>query len=125
MGDGILSADVEGITLVPARSGDSGYIFVSSQGISAYIVYERAPPHKYVMTFTIVNNAKAGVDHVSNTDGIAAVGDPLNSDFPGGLFVTHDDANELAGGGTAVEASFKLVSLEDILGKERVRSLGY
>lgn len=125
VGDGRLSADVEGITLVPAKSGSSGYIFVSSQGISAYLVYERAPPHKYVMTFTIVENKKAGVDHVSNTDGIAAVGTALNSDFPGGIFVTHDDANELAGGGTALEASFKLVSLEDILGQERIKDLGY
>ncbi|PVH97405.1 thermostable phytase [Periconia macrospinosa] len=125
VGDGILSADVEGITLVPAKSGNSGYIFVSSQGISAYIVYERAPPHKYVLTFTIVNNDQAAVDHVSNTDGIAAVGNHLNSDFPGGIFVTHDDANELQEGGTAAEASFKLVSLENILGVERIKDLGY
>ncbi|CAI6334343.1 unnamed protein product [Periconia digitata] len=125
VGDGRLSADVEGIALVPATSGGSGYIFVSSQGISSYIVYDRAPPHEYVMTFTIVDNREAGIDHVSNTDGIAVVGDRLNSDFPGGLFVTHDDANELAEGGTALEASFKLVSLEDILGEERTKALGY
>ncbi|EDU44073.1 3-phytase precursor [Pyrenophora tritici-repentis Pt-1C-BFP] len=103
-----LHADVEGITLVPAKSGPDGYIIVSSQGISAYLVYERAPPHKYVETFTIVDNEKKGIDHVSNTDGITAVGNVLNEDFPGGLFVTHDDANELAEGGTAKEASFKL-----------------
>lgn len=77
------------------------------------------------MTFTIVENKKGGIDHVSNTDGIAAVGNGLNDDFPGGIFVTHDDANEQVGGGTAAEASFKLVSLKDILGKERVKSLGY
>jgi 3-phytase len=120
-----LSADVEGITLVPAKSGPGGYILVSSQGISAYKVYERAPPHKYVTTFTIVNNEKKGIDHVSNTDGCAAVGNRLNKDFPYGLFVTHDDANELEGGGTAKEASFKLASLVDILGEERAKGLGY
>lgn len=120
-----LKADVEGITLVPAKPGPGGYIMVSSQGISAYKVYERAPPHEYVMTFTIVDNEKKGVDHVTNTDGIAAVGNALNGDFPRGLFVTHDDANELPGGGTANEASFKLVNLEDILGEERVKKLGY
>jgi 3-phytase len=120
-----LSADVEGITLVPAKSGSGGYIMVSSQGISAYKVYERAPPHKYVKSFTIVNNEKKGIDHVSNTDGIAAVGNALNKDFPHGLFVTHDDSNELAEGGTAAEASFKLVSLVDILGEEMVKKLWY
>ncbi|KAH7396393.1 hypothetical protein BKA66DRAFT_409746 [Pyrenochaeta sp. MPI-SDFR-AT-0127] len=120
-----LHADVEGLTLVPAKSGPSGYIIVSSQGISAYLVYERAPPHNYVTTFTIVDNETAGIDHVSNTDGIAAVGNALNKDFPHGLFVTHDDANELAEGGTANQASFKLVSLVDILGEERAKGLGY
>ncbi|KAF2845042.1 thermostable phytase [Plenodomus tracheiphilus IPT5] len=120
-----LHADVEGITLVPAKSGPDGYIIVSSQGISSYFVYERAAPHSYVMTFTIVDNEKKGIDHVSNTDGIAAVGNALNTDFPHGLVVTHDDANELATGGTATEASFKLTSLADVLGEERVKQLGY
>jgi 3-phytase len=120
-----LSADVEGITLIPAKSGPGGYIMVSSQGISAYKVYERAPPHEYVTTFTLVNDEKKGIDHVSNTDGITAVGNALNKDFPHGLFVTHDDANELAEGGTAEEASFKLASLVDILGEEKAKKLGY
>ena len=110
---------------MPAKSGPDGYIIVSSQGISAYLIYERAPPHKYVETFTIVDNKEKGIDHVSNTDGCTAVGNALNKDFPNGLFVTHDDANELAEGGTAAEASFKLVSLVDILGKERAAKLGY
>jgi 3-phytase len=125
VGDGTLYADVEGVTLVPAKDSSGGYIFVSSQGRSAYLVYERAPPHAYVMQFTIVDNKKAGVDHVTNTDGIAVVGNRLNKDFAKGLFVTHDDANELAEGGTAEQASFKLVSLEDILGKDRTAKLGY
>lgn len=120
-----LQADVEGVTLVPAKSGPGGYIMVSSQGISAYLVYERAPPHRYVETFTVVKNDERAIDAVSNTDGIAVVGDRLNKDFPGGLFVTHDDANQLAEGGTAEQASFKLVSLIDILGEERVKALGY
>ncbi|KAH7071106.1 hypothetical protein BKA63DRAFT_419522 [Paraphoma chrysanthemicola] len=120
-----LHADVEGITLVPAKSGPGGYIIVSSQGISAYKVYQRAPPHEYVTTFTIVDNKDKGIDHVSNTDGCAAVGNALNDDFLHGLFVTHDDANELAEGGTAAQASFKLASLVDILGEERAEELGY
>lgn len=125
VGDNGLHADVEGLTLVPGKNGTGGYIMVSSQGISAYLVYERAPPHKYVATFTIVDNEEKGVDHVTNTDGLAAVGNKLNADFPYGLIVTHDDANERAEGGTNAEASFKLVSLVDVLGEERAKSLGY
>lgn len=125
VGDGGLHADVEGLTLVTAKNGTGGYIMVSSQGISAYLVYERAPPHKYVTTFTIVDNEERGIDHVTNTDGLTAVPNSLNDDFPYGLVVTHDDANELAEGGTSAEASFKLMSLADVLGEERAKVLGY
>ncbi|OSS46739.1 hypothetical protein B5807_08826 [Epicoccum nigrum] len=125
VGDDGLQADVEGLTLVTAKNGTGGYIMVSSQGMSAYLVYERAPPHKYVTTFTIVDNEEKGVDHVTNTDGLAAVPNRLNADFPYGLIVTHDDANEFAEGGTSAEASFKLMSLVDVLGKERAQALGY
>lgn len=125
VGDDGLHADVEGLTLVPAKNGTGGYIMVSSQGISAYFVYELAPPHRYVSTFTIVDSEESGVDHVSNTDGLTAVGNRLNADFPYGLVVTHDDANELAEGGTSAEASFKFSSLADVLGTERAKALGY
>lgn len=83
---------------------------VSSQGISAYFVYELAPPHRYVSTFTIVDSEESGVDHVSNTDGLTAVGNRLNADFPYGLVVTHDDANELAEGGQVPRPASSLVA---------------
>lgn len=115
---GDLFADVEGVTLIPGKTASEGFIIVSCQGVSAYNVYERAPPHAFVETFTITNSKDGKFDHVTNTDGIAAVGNRLNGVFPKGLIVVHDDANELEGGGTAEEASFKFVSLEDVLSVE-------
>ncbi|KAG4412259.1 hypothetical protein IFR04_014608 [Cadophora malorum] len=115
---GDLYADVEGVTLIPGPTPSEGFLIVSCQGVSAYNVYERAPPHKFVETFTISDSKDGGIDRVTNTDGIAAVGNRLNGMFPRGLVVVHDDANELAGGGTAEEASFKLVGLEDVLSRE-------
>ncbi|KFY84682.1 hypothetical protein V500_09083 [Pseudogymnoascus sp. VKM F-4518 (FW-2643)] len=112
---GDLYSDVEGVTLVPGKTASEGFLMVSCQGVSGYNVYERAPPHAFVQTFTITNSADGSVDHVTNTDGIAVVGNRLNALFPAGLVVVHDDANELAGGGTSEEASFKLVSLADVL----------
>lgn len=112
---GDLYADVEGVTLIPGKTASEGFIIVSCQGVSAYNVCERAPPHAFVETFTITNSADGKVDHVTNTDGIAAVGNRLNAQFPQGLIVTHDDANELPVGGTSEEASFKLTSLADVL----------
>ncbi|KAL4866833.1 hypothetical protein BDV12DRAFT_210291 [Aspergillus spectabilis] len=116
VGDGTLNADVEGVTLVPGKTADTGLLIVSNQGVSAYTVYRRAAPHEHVLTFTIGATDNGTVDGVTNTDGVAAVGAALNADFPHGLVVVHDDANQLEGGGAAELASFKLVSLLDVLG---------
>ncbi|KAI2602441.1 3-phytase [Hypoxylon sp. NC1633] len=116
VGDGKMYADVEGVTLVEGPSADEGFIIVSQQGVSAYNVYRRAAPHDYVETFTIYENPEKGIDAVTNTDGIAAVGAALGDAFPSGLIVVHDDANQLPEGGTSDKASFKLVSLGDVLG---------
>ncbi|GAB1316558.1 3-phytase [Madurella fahalii] len=125
VGDGRMRADVEGVTLVYGKTKDQGYIIVSNQGVSAYNVYRRRAPHEFVMTFTIAGSADGSVDRVSNTDGITVVGTALGDVFPGGLFVAHDDANELPGGnGTSAEASFKLVGLERILGADVITALG-
>ncbi|TDZ13833.1 3-phytase [Colletotrichum spinosum] len=123
VGDGRLHADVEGVALVYGTKPELGFVLVSTQGVSAYNVYRRAPPHEYVATFTVGASEDGRVDAVSNTDGIAAVGRSLGRDYVHGLFVTHDDANQLPDGGTSAEASFKLVSLEKILGAEQLREL--
>ncbi|CCT63779.1 related to 3-phytase precursor [Fusarium fujikuroi IMI 58289] len=118
IGDGKLYGDVEGVTLVYGSKPTEGFILVSCQGVSAYNVYRRAAPHEYVTTFTLVESSDGQIDPVSNTDGITAVGTALNKDFPHGLVVVHDDANQLPNGKTSAEASFKLVSLEKILGSK-------
>ncbi|TQN64077.1 3-phytase [Colletotrichum shisoi] len=123
VGDGRTYADVEGVTLVYGARPDQGYVIVSNQGVSAYNVYRRAEPHDYVTAFTITASADGRVDAVSNTNGIAAVGTHLGRDFPHGLVVTHDDANQLPDGSTSAEASFKLVSLEKFLGAGALKSL--
>ena len=65
-----------------------------------------------------MDSSDGKIDHVSNTDGITAVGTALGKDFPHGLVVVHDDANELPNGKTSAEVSFKMVSLEKILGSK-------
>ncbi|KAJ6445137.1 PhyL [Purpureocillium lavendulum] len=123
VGDGHLYGDVEGVTLVVGRGALDGFVVVSCQGVSAYNIYRRAPPHEYVTTFSLVASSDGEVDAVSNTDGIAAVGTSLGPQFPFGLLVTHDDANQLPNGTTSPLASFKITSLETILGAEQVQGL--
>ncbi|KLU84394.1 3-phytase [Magnaporthiopsis poae ATCC 64411] len=104
----------------------NGWLFLGEEPVAlwrSYAVYRRAEPHEYVTTFQIVKSADGQVDAVSNTDGITAVGTALGPDFPYGLVVVHDDANELPGGGTSEDASFKLISLEEILGAKPLQSL--
>jgi 3-phytase len=123
VGDGHAYADVEGVTLVEGTTADNGFILVSQQGVSAYNVYRRAAPHEYVETFTISGNTEKGIDAVTNTDGIAAVGTSLGPAFSHGLIVVHDDVNQLPGSGTSDEASFKLVSLRDVLSNDLLAEL--
>ncbi|KAH7105516.1 hypothetical protein BKA62DRAFT_766877 [Auriculariales sp. MPI-PUGE-AT-0066] len=113
--EGNLYADVEGVTLVYGSSNTTGFILVSCQGMSAYNVYRRFPPHEFVGQFTIQTTPDGRIDRVTNTDGIAAVGTALNEDFPRGLVVTHDDVNEAADQTVSEEAAFKLISLADVL----------
>ncbi|KAG7111671.1 3-phytase like protein [Verticillium longisporum] len=123
VGDGLLWGDVEGVTLVFGKTPEEGYLFVSAQGVSAYNVYRRASPHEYVMTFTLIDSADGQIDHVSNTDSLAAVGANLGPGFPHGLLVVHDDTNEMPGGGADVQASYKVVGLDKILGAEPFKGL--
>ncbi|KAI0517602.1 hypothetical protein F5B22DRAFT_654824 [Xylaria bambusicola] len=123
VGDGHTYADVEGVTLIEGATANDGFILVSQQGVSAYNVYRRSAPHEYIETFTTIENTEKGVDAVTNTDGIAAVGTSLGPMFPYGLVVVHDDANELPTSGTSDEASFKLINLRDILSDDLLTEL--
>ncbi|KAI1181173.1 hypothetical protein F4777DRAFT_4919 [Nemania sp. FL0916] len=123
VGDGHTYADVEGVTLVEGLTPTDGFILVSQQGVSAYNVYRRAAPHEYIETFTTVENTEKGIDAVSNTDGIAAVATSLGPAFPYGLIVVHDDVNQLPGSGTSDGASFKFISLRDILSDDLLAEL--
>lgn len=124
VGDGHTYGDVEGVTLVEGPTSSQGFISVSHQGVSAYNVYRRAAPHNFVETFIITENAEKGIGAVSNTDGVAAVGMALGIEFPYGLLVVvNDDANELPEGGTSDETSFKVVSLEEVLGDDLLRDV--
>lgn len=123
VGDGRIWADVEGVTLVQGKTPDLGFILVSTQGHSAYNVYRRAHPHDYVMTFTVTESADGQIDSVTNTDGLAAVPVSLGPDFPSGLVVVHDDANQMPDGTTSEFASYKLVGLDKILGAAPFKEL--
>jgi len=104
---GHLAADVEGLAIY-YTAGGGGCLLASSQGNSRFVVYDRAPPHAYRMTFQIVANSALGIDAVSDTDGIDVVNLGLGSAFPSGCFLAQDDSN--SGG----NQNFKLVPWQAI-----------
>jgi 3-phytase len=88
------------------RDGGATYLIVSSQGDSAFAVWEvsGAQP-RYVGRFRI-SGAK-GVDAVTGTDGIDALAGMVGP-YPEGLVVVQDDDND------GLAQNFKLVDWREI-----------
>ena len=100
--DGVLAADVEGLTLY--RSDEATYLVVSSQGDNSYAVYDTSSG-THLGSFRVGDHPQ--IDETSDTDGIAATSVPLPG-FPDGLLVVQDGDNP---GGNQ---NFKLVSWTDV-----------
>ncbi|KAJ3044404.1 hypothetical protein HDV00_002296 [Rhizophlyctis rosea] len=111
---GKLVPDVEGVSLFYGKKKDEGYLIVSVQGVSAYNVYERKHPHKYVFTFEIKGRKDGSIDEVTETDGLAVVSSALPG-YPGGLLVVHDDHKTFKNATEAEHTTFKMVSWADVV----------
>ena len=102
---GHLTPDVEGLTIYCTSDG-GGYLIASSQGSSAYVIYERGGENRHLGTFRIGEGS--GIDRVTGTDGIDVTNCNLGPAFPNGMFVAQDDRN----GGD--NQNFKLVPWQAI-----------
>lgn len=103
-----LKADVEGLALYDGTQGR--YLIASSQGNNSYVVLDAAPPHAVRGAFRIGLDADAGIDGVSDTDGLEASAADLGGVFAGGMLVVQDGYKLLPDGAQ----NFKLVSWDDI-----------
>lgn len=86
---GELVADVEGVAIYFAADG-TGYIVVSSQGSSEFVLFERGGDNAYVGRFIVI---EGDADAVSGTDGLEVSNAPLGDLFPNGVFIAQDDLN--------------------------------
>jgi len=86
-----LKDDLEGVGLFAQPRG-RGYLVVSSQGNNTYAVFDRSGANRYRGSFAVAPNAAAGIDGVSETDGLDVTSATLPG-YPGGLFVTQDGYN--------------------------------
>lgn len=85
---GRLTPDVEGIAIYRGKDG-AGYVIVSAQGASEFLVYRREGKNQYVGKFSI--GATPTIDGVQHTDGIEVTSASLGALFPFGAFVAQDD----------------------------------
>lgn len=96
-----LVPDVEGLAIHPGR----GWLVVSSQGSDSFAVYDIQPPFAQRGTFAIGTNAAAGIDGVSETDGLDLTPANLGGPYADGLLVVQDGHKRLPHG----PQNFKLV----------------
>lgn len=103
----MLKPDVEGLTLL--REGPTTWLIASSQGDSAFAVWRvDGPAPQYRGRFSVMANG--GVDGVTGTDGVAALGGQVGA-FPQGLVVMQDDVDE---GSAGEKQNFKLVDWREV-----------
>ena len=103
----MLAPDVEGLALL--EDGAATWLIASSQGDSAFAVWRvdgEAPDYRG--RFSVV--AGGGIDAVTGTDGVAAMGGQVGK-FPSGLVVMQDDVDE---GATGARQNFKLVDWREV-----------
>jgi 3-phytase len=108
-GDAYLPGDVEGIALYRAGTGSDGYLLVSNQNSSSFVVLSR-DGGAYRGTFKL--GASGPLDKVEQTDGVTVTNVPLGPSAPQGLLVTQDGKNAPEGG-----TNFKLTSWPAVASK--------
>lgn len=84
---GRLTPDVEGIAIYRGKDG-TGYIIVSAQGASEFLVYRREGKNQYVGAFAIAGTPT--IDAVQQSDGIEVTSASLGALFPFGAFIAQD-----------------------------------
>lgn len=103
----MLKPDVEGLAIIEDAAG--AWLIASSQGDSAFAVWkvDGADP-VYRGRFSVV--AANGIDAVTGTDGVAALGGVVGQ-FPEGVVVMQDDVDE---GPAGARQNFKLVDWREV-----------
>jgi 3-phytase len=101
--------DLEGIGLYDLGDG-RGYLVLSSQGNDTYAVYRREAPQEYLGSFAVAADPVAGIDGISETDGLEVTSRNLGPGFEHGAMVAQDGRNVMP----VENQNFKYVSWADI-----------
>lgn len=108
----MLKADVEGLTIL--REGSKSYLVASSQGDSAFAIW-RIDGTVPVASGRFSVYPGNGIDAVTGTDGVAALGGPVGP-YPNGVVVMQDDSDTDGEAQTSarVKQNFKIVDWNNV-----------
>lgn len=87
-----LKDDMEGMGLYKIDA-KRGYLVVSSQGNDSYAVFRREGNNAYVGSFQVGANAAAGIDGISETDGLEVTSASAGGIYANGLMIAQDGRN--------------------------------
>lgn len=104
-----LKADMEGMGLYKLDA-TRGYLIVSSQGNDSYAVFRREGNNEYLGTFAVGSNAAAGIDGISETDGLDVTSGSGGGIYAQGMMVAQDGRNV----SPPEHQNFKIVPWADI-----------
>ncbi|MDH5581168.1 MAG: phytase [Bdellovibrionales bacterium] len=107
-----LTDDIEGMALYHGPNG-AGYLVVSVQGLSEFIVFSRGKLNTYLGSFKVNFLPK---DSVTQTDGFEILSSYLGKNFPKGLMAIHDHENTNSDG-KVLKANYKFLSFSKVLKK--------
>lgn len=107
-----LAADVEGMAIYrqPGAKANTGYLIVSSQGDSSYVVLDAQAPYNVRGRFKVGFNLAAGIDGTSETDGLDVTSANLGGAYAQGMLVIQDGYKRLPDG----PQNFKYVAWSDV-----------
>ncbi|NVK55614.1 MAG: phytase [Alteromonadaceae bacterium] len=101
---GDVAPDIEGMGLYTLDN--QRYLVASSQGNNRFAVYALDNNNRLLGTFRIGLNQQAGIDGVSETDGLEVTALPVGDAYPAGLLVVQDGRNLLP----SAPQNFKLIN---------------
>jgi 3-phytase len=106
-GDGV-EADIEGLAIY--HGNPHRYLVISSQGNDSYAVLDAEPPFAWRGAFRIGPDAAAGIDGVSETDGLEVTSADLGGPWSSGMLVVQDGRKRMPEG----NQNYKYVAWMDI-----------
>jgi myo-inositol-hexaphosphate 3-phosphohydrolase len=86
-----LTLDIGGLTIYYG-AGDAGYLLASSPGDHTYAVFERRGDNAYLGSFISADDGD--IDQANASEGVEVTNVALGPDFPQGMLIVQDGAND-------------------------------